>query len=242
QALDLRVDVDLDRTVLLEPLHFADDRREQPLDVDLLPTRLGVVLEVEIEEGLLDQGEEVVAATLDLGDVLAIVSRPARALLEEPASEPDDAVDRRARRLAKEIEELALRPARVGLGLRTDVHSHALEKLERVERFRDVVARARSIATQTVLETGACAHEDDRDDARLRAALERATDLVAVEPRHHHVEEDEVRPEAPNDVETFLPRPDGRHLELLAEDVLHDLVVDRVVVHPEDSASIHNVG
>jgi hypothetical protein len=64
--------------------------------------------------------------------------------------------------------------------------------------LREVVVREDLETVQPVVEGRFRREEDDRNAARERVRLESATDFEAVEPRHHHVEEDEVRRVAAN--------------------------------------------
>src|ERR687887_3278 len=66
-------------------------------------------------------------------------------------------------------------------------------QLERVERLRDVVDAADVEAAGAVAELGPRGEEDDRNPARLLVEEELLGDAPAVEPGHHHVEEDHVR-------------------------------------------------
>ena len=74
-------------------------------------------------------------------------------------------------------------------------------QLERVERLRDVVNAADVEAAGAVAELGPRGEEDDRDAARRPVEEELLGDAPAVEPGHHHVEEDHVRPLRPRLVE-----------------------------------------
>src|SRR3954447_3055979 len=66
-------------------------------------------------------------------------------------------------------------------------------ELERVERLRHVVDAADVEPARTVAKLCACGEEDDRDVLRVRVVEQVLCDPPAVERRHHHVEEDDVR-------------------------------------------------
>ncbi len=63
----------------------------------------------------------------------------------------------------------------------------------RGDRLRDVVDGADGEALGLVSHLAHRGHEDHGDAARGGVGLEPATDLVAVHPRHHHVQKHEVR-------------------------------------------------
>ena len=65
-------------------------------------------------------------------------------------------------------------------------------ELDRVERLRHVVDAAEVEPARPVAELRARGEEDDRDAARALVVEQLLGDLPAVEPRHHHVEQDHV--------------------------------------------------
>src|SRR5262249_34718908 len=71
--------------------------------------------------------------------------------------------------------------------------AHERRELDRVEGLRDVVDAADVEAARTVPGLGARREEDDRDRARALVLEQLLGDAPAVEPRHHHVEEHDVR-------------------------------------------------
>src|SRR5205085_677128 len=70
-------------------------------------------------------------------------------------------------------------------------------EVDRVERLCQIVEAAEVEAARAVAELGSCGQEHDRDRGRRRVLEQLLGDPPAVEPRHHHVEEDHVRAIAP---------------------------------------------
>src|SRR3954465_9482463 len=70
---------------------------------------------------------------------------------------------------------------------------HERRKLERVERLRHVVDAADVEPARTVAELCTGGQEDDRYVLRIRVVEQVLCDPPAVQRRHHHVEEDDVR-------------------------------------------------
>src|SRR5262245_41486902 len=83
--------------------------------------------------------------------------------------------------------------------------AHEGRELERVERLRHVVDPTDIEATRAVAELGPGGEEDDRDRARPVVLEQLLGHSPAVEPGHHHVEEDDVGLLVPREVETLRP-------------------------------------
>ena len=68
---------------------------------------------------------------------------------------------------------------------------HARNELHRIERFRDVVVRARSQAEHLVRRHRLRGEHDDAHAARSAFGAQTLAHLIAVELRHHDVQDDE---------------------------------------------------
>src|SRR5262245_4015181 len=103
----------------------------------------------------------------------------------------------------------------VALALVDAVEQLAYERreLERVERLRHVVDAADVEAARTVAELGARGEEDDRDLVRAVVFEQLLRDAPAVEPGHHHVEEDDIGALLAREIETgrTVRRLEHRH-------------------------------
>ena len=71
----------------------------------------------------------------------------------------------------------------------------AREELDRVERLDDVVVGARGEPEHLVGRQRLGGQHDDRRVRRLRVPAKALRDLEPVDPRHHHVEQDQVGPQ-----------------------------------------------
>ena len=120
--------------------------------------------------------------------------------------------------------------------------AHERRQLQRVERLRDVVDAPDVEPPRPVPELRPCGEEDDRDLARALVLEELLGDPPAVEPRHHHVEEDDVRPPLARLVEPARAVGRLEHLHALglevdpAEEPDRRLVVDHE--HPRHVCSL----
>src|SRR6185503_9412811 len=112
---------------------------------------------------------------------------------------------------------------------------HAREELDRVERLDDVVVGARGEPEDLVGRERLRGEHDDRRVRGLRVAAKPVRDLEAVDPRHHHVQQDQVGTQAPGLLERFLPVRCDRDLVARAPEVDLDEPGDvRIVVDDED--------
>ncbi len=83
------------------------------------------------------------------------------------------------------------------------------EELARAERLRQVVVRARLEALDAGLFTGPGRDEDDREPAQRRVGADGAQQRQAVQPRHHHVGEQQIGRLAANRLERRQAVADG---------------------------------
>src|SRR5262245_41860184 len=78
---------------------------------------------------------------------------------------------------------------RHGLAGRSDDLLDLREERRKIEGLGHVVHRAAGEAMLDVLRAVLRRDEDDRDAAVVLVPLDRSTELEAVDPRHHHVED-----------------------------------------------------
>src|SRR5207244_12101470 len=142
-------------------------------------------------------------------------------------------------RLLHALEIAGRFPQLVLQALGEDGTPYASRELDRLEGLREVVDTADLEPLAQVLVAVLRGHEDDRNVRRLRLRLEPPARLPAVDPRHHHVEQDEVGLLAPG--EGDRPLAGARDLRLAADGLesprqkfdIRDLVVDDK--HPSES-------
>jgi hypothetical protein len=94
-----------------------------------------------------------------------------------------------------------------------DEVAHPNLEFDEVERLREKVRRADLQPTEPRLSRVQTGEEHHRQQARLLVRLETPADLVAVDPRHHHVEQDDVGLTLAREVEAGLPVERLPHLE-----------------------------
>src|SRR5205807_1453426 len=129
--------------------------------------------------------------------------------------------------------------------------AHERREIERVERLRDVVDAADVEPARAVAELGARREEDDRDLARPFVDQQLFRNPPAVEARHHHVEEHNVRTLLARELQPARPVARLDHLHPLglevdtAEQPDRRLVVDHEHADhegvPASGSSIANV-
>src|SRR5439155_23537226 len=112
------------------------------------------------------------------------------------------------------------------------------DQLSRRERLRDVVVGAELEPFDAILARVAGAQQDDR---RCCLALQRADDVRAEHPRHHHVQDQEVVLGAPRRRERCLAVGDRVDLELLPLEGVGDRVEDALLV-VGDEDPVHGAG
>jgi len=74
---------------------------------------------------------------------------------------------------------------------------HLVDEGLALEGLRDVTVRARGTGARFVESLERAREKQDGDVLQRGIGLDRLANLVAVPPRHHHVGEDDVRPELP---------------------------------------------
>ena len=112
----------------------------------------------------------------------------------------------------------------------------ARDELAGAERLRQVVVGALVETEQLV---GLLAARGGHDDRRLRAGVDAAADLDAVEAGQHQVEHDQVRGALGEGVERGEAVPDDAHVVALAQQVaLDDLGDDGFVLDDEDAVAL----
>jgi hypothetical protein len=107
-----------------------------------------------------------------------------------------------------------------------------------LERLGHVVHRAGGERAHLLESVGQRGEEDHRDRARRVARLQPLADRVAVQARHHHVEEHEVGRglRRPGD-RLFAARRRERPVSRRGELLLEQIDVQRLVVDDEDGRS-----
>ena len=119
--------------------------------------------------------------------------------------------------------------------LRFEVAGDLREQHVLLERLHEVVDGAEREGARLVARLVLRGREDHRDVRELLVLLELRRDVIAVHLGHHHVEEDEVRPDRPDGFEREgAARRAGDLVACLREVGLADLPDDAVVVDEED--------
>src|SRR5206468_6899975 len=114
--------------------------------------------------------------------------------------------------------------------------AHLAHQVEAAERLGDVVVCAHRETLLDVRGRGLGGQEDDRQAARRRLRPDMAQDLVAVNVRHHDVEDDGIQRERPDDAERLAPtRALDRLHPLDAQPRLDQLGDDGVILNYQDA-------
>ena len=149
----------------------------------------------------------------DLRDLLAQPPRGRRVAHHVVPHLVDQALDRGAR--------LAMR---LDFAPQGDVRADAGEQLLGLEGLGDVIDRAELERAHLLEGIGERGEKDHRDVARRLRLLQALADRVAVHARHHHVEQDEIRPRFRGDDDRLLAARGGDGLvaggaELLLDEI-----------------------
>ena len=111
-----------------------------------------------------------------------------------------------------------------------------------VHGFGDKVHGAGGKARGFILGTGLGGDEDDGDGRRRRIGLKAGTDLVAIHPRHHDVQQDEVRL-LDRQRQGLLARKGAEDVVGVGQNLAEDLDVFGDIVHDEDLGTLgHGAG
>ncbi|CAN1574254.1 hypothetical protein MCELHM10_03567 [Paracoccaceae bacterium] len=123
-----------------------------------------------------------------------------------------------------------------GLLVEVDEDGHLRPQDQRVEGLEDVVHGPRVVALEEMrLVLVDRREEDDRRPPRLLARADQRRRLVAVHPRHEHVEQDHRELVAQQMPQRLGPRAGADHLAHAPQHLGHGEEVPVVVVHREDA-------
>ena len=135
-------------------------------------------------------------------------------------------------------EEDARAKGRFGGGLRAagEEEVDCAEELLHVDRFRQVLEKARLDASLDVARHGVRAERDDRDVARIGVAAEQTERLEAVDPREVDVEDDEIGVACAGELDSPLGALRREDLDVRAplEDARHEGSICGVVFDVEE--------
>jgi len=133
--------------------------------------------------------------------------------------------------------EAGQRRDRAHLGVTSKRGMHARDEFQGVERLDDVVVRSRSQPDDLVRRQALRRQHDDGEARGERIGAQPATQLNAVDARHHHVEQYEVRHALADDLQGFLAVVSDEHIEALEPQVDLDEAGDvDVIVDDEHGA------
>ncbi len=153
--------------------------------------------------------------------------------LENEIGPPDD-VDRYRRLHEKLAQPLALRLGLFPEGADLQVRRHASDELTGRERLHEVIVGAGVQPFHARLL--ACARREHDDGHRARPGLltQRSQETEAVEPRHHHVGQHQIRGAPPRRLQGFLAVARRLDAPALAEQPRDVIAHVGIVVHQED--------